>query len=268
MKINFISDVHLEFGELKGLPGGDVLILAGDILVAKDLYWNLSPGDQHAHQRNIRVSEYNRFADEEFRKYQHVIAIAGNHEYYNGIIQKCEETLAKFYSDHGARYLQAQFVDIEDIRFVGATLWTNFNNRDWHDMQAAKMGMNDFYCIKHLVDSGKNQVVRFIPEDAANIFDSHWAAIQALLGGDKRNVVITHHLPTRQSLAYSNALDPAFATELGYKMMDLNIHTWIHGHVHHNVDINVGGVRVRCNPRGYVGHALNENFNIDGTILG
>ena len=34
MKINYMSDLHLEFG-YQPLPGGDVLILAGDICEAR-----------------------------------------------------------------------------------------------------------------------------------------------------------------------------------------------------------------------------------------
>ena len=36
MRVNLISDLHLEFGDLE-LPGGDVLILGGDIVEAKNL---------------------------------------------------------------------------------------------------------------------------------------------------------------------------------------------------------------------------------------
>ena len=36
MKVNVISDLHLEFDDLE-LPGGDVLILSGDVCEAKNL---------------------------------------------------------------------------------------------------------------------------------------------------------------------------------------------------------------------------------------
>ena len=85
MKLNIVSDIHLEFGpiEIKNTQGADALILSGDICVANNL-------NQHDPTRIFGDNMSNRFHD--FfemccSEYNDVIYIAGNHEHYNGDFQ-------------------------------------------------------------------------------------------------------------------------------------------------------------------------------------
>ena len=82
MKVNVISDLHLEFDDLI-LPGGDVLILSGDICEAKNVKKDQYSEDvvqfKFEHKRSDR---YIRFFVEECAKYKHVIYVMGNHEHY------------------------------------------------------------------------------------------------------------------------------------------------------------------------------------------
>ena len=71
MKVNVISDLHLEFDDLI-LPGGDVLILSGDICEAKNVKKDQYSED--AVQFKIeqkRSDRYIRFFVEECAKYEH-----------------------------------------------------------------------------------------------------------------------------------------------------------------------------------------------------
>jgi hypothetical protein len=63
MKISIMSDLHLEFAPLSGLPGGDVLILAGDIWLVRDM----RPEKNDAGSRSRR-KRYVKFCREELSK--------------------------------------------------------------------------------------------------------------------------------------------------------------------------------------------------------
>jgi hypothetical protein len=88
MKISVMSDLHLEFAPLSDLPGGDVLILAGDIW----LYRDMRPERNDAGSRSRR-KRYVKFCREELSKYRHVLIITGNHESYGDLYEEMDEVL-------------------------------------------------------------------------------------------------------------------------------------------------------------------------------
>ena len=79
MKIAIASDVHLEFGPIvfENTGGADVLILSGDICVAKDLLEHDSPMPTEKSQR-LHEFFYNCC-----NKFPHVVYVVGNHEHYH-----------------------------------------------------------------------------------------------------------------------------------------------------------------------------------------
>ena len=85
MKINVISDLHIDFADLT-LPGGDVLILSGDVMEAKSFKRDMYNPDMVLleHERvDQRPDRYYRFLAEECSaKYREVIYVMGNHEHY------------------------------------------------------------------------------------------------------------------------------------------------------------------------------------------
>jgi metallophosphoesterase superfamily enzyme len=66
MRVNLISDLHLEFSTDFTLPGGEVLILAGDLCEAK----------------NLKHAKYQDWVFENLTKYRDVLYVLGNHESY------------------------------------------------------------------------------------------------------------------------------------------------------------------------------------------
>jgi hypothetical protein len=81
MKIDYCSDLHLEFGPVS-LPGGDVLILAGDICESRSLRKNFH--ETKLLDRTPGAFKYQDFFDFECAKYQQVFYVMGNHEHYHG----------------------------------------------------------------------------------------------------------------------------------------------------------------------------------------
>jgi len=106
MKIQIISDLHQEFG-LSDLSfdRADVIVLAGDInLGTKGIDWI-----------KTKISD------------KPVIYVLGNHEYYKGSYPKTLNKIKETSKNTNVHVLEDSFVDIENIRFHGATLWTDFS---------------------------------------------------------------------------------------------------------------------------------------------
>ena len=267
MKIDIISDCHLEFGDLK-LPGGDVLIMAGDMMVTDVFRTNRTDGIANKHRKI-----FNRFINKELPKYQHVLYVLGNHEHYSGCFQDTLELLRKaLASQPHVRLLDNETCTIDDVVFFGGTFWTDMSKRNPLSMLRIGQGITDFQIIRYRDSDGLRT---FRPEDAADEFDKSVAALsKAYLDHDqsKKFVVISHHAPTAMSSSqqYANSdLNSGFYSNLDEFIMDHpNIRLWIHGHMHSPSDYIVGDTRVVAHPRGYIGqepaaNRYNPKFTIE-----
>ena len=84
MKIHLISDIHLEFGDLPiKNDGADVLIMAGDICVIKDLK-DFKDACEIVGKRSQVASYVRQFFKHVCSEYPNVVYVMGNHEHYNG----------------------------------------------------------------------------------------------------------------------------------------------------------------------------------------
>lgn len=250
MNIQLISDCHLNWGPLV-LPGGDVLVMAGDIFEASDYRKGIRPA----------TSYYDQFT-KELDKYQKVLYVFGNHEHYGGDYSKTASTLGSHLPSH-VTFLENSWVEIEGTRFWGATLWTDMGRGSPLVIQAARGGMNDFNCIKY-----KRKVTHptghsywtseFSPQCTTEIHRESLLALQRSLQDPVPHFVITHHAPTHRSIdpRYSDSnLNYCYYSDLSNTILDNpHIQTWVHGHLHNSSDYYIGTTRVVCNPRGYYKH--------------
>lgn len=283
MKIAIASDIHLEFGDivLNNTEAAEVLILAGDICVARDL----EMADKNLYAENKRAQRYLAFFEDCAEKFPTVIYIMGNHEHYNGDFKYTHGILKRALAHlPNIHVLEKETLVLGDITFVGATLWTDMNGGDPVTLLQIKSMMNDFHGVKNsnymvtrkvpLYDDGeynidrkvighkfKEESAKFTPQDAA---DDHKHAVDyinhvVMNDETKQYVVIGHHAPCKKSIhprfAYDQVMNGAFATELGdFMAYRPQIKLWIHGHMHDPFDYTVGETRVVCNPRGYIRH--------------
>jgi Icc-related predicted phosphoesterase len=261
MKINLISDCHINFEDLV-LPGGDVLIMAGDIMEAGHL--RLA---DNAKKNTFIADRYRRFCNEELIKYRHVIYICGNHEHYHNSYEDTFVRLKRELPDN-VHFLEAESITIDDVHFFGGTFWTDMNKRDPLTMEVVKQGMADFNIIKH-GDSIKVETMygdsyytnKFTPAYVADVFRETVGKLKDFLdehAGDKV-VVISHHAPS--PLSINERYKDDFHMNFGYHsdltefIMDHpQIKYWFHGHMHDPVDYMIGSTRVVSNPRGYYGY--------------
>ena len=249
MRIRFLSDLHLEFQDWTPPDApADLVVLAGDI---------------HSGARGVEWAR-RRFP------LTPVLYVPGNHEFYGRDIQTTLSELRRAGRRFGVDVLHERGVVIGGVRFLGATLWTDFalHGADIASlrqaMSAARHGMSDFSVIRNGADG------LFRPEHARALHLEHVAWINERLEDDHRGptILVTHHLPHPRSIHSrfrGSALNPGFASDLSH-LMGPPVAAWIHGHTHESCDYLEAGTRVVCNPRGYGPFELNAAFDPIKTI--
>jgi hypothetical protein len=262
MKITECSDLHLELSDLT-LPGGDVLILAGDIFEAKNLkrdMYNPKMVLLEHERKDLRPDRFYRFIEEECsKKYREVILISGNHEHYGFRLQKTWSHINSQLPDN-VHLLENQTYTIDDVVFVGATLWTDMNKDDDLTLWHMKSMMNDYKQIT-MFNEVKNVYHRLTPEKTVEEFYKSRDYIKHVVENDpaKTYIVVTHHAPSKASIkpqyANNHLMNGAYSSDLSNFILDHpQIKVWHHGHTHSNFSYMVGNTWVSCNPRGYKGY--------------
>lgn len=247
MRLLVLSDLHLEFDRALAIPPAarpDVAVLAGDI-------WS----DESAV----------RWAGETFPC--PVVFVPGNHEYYERELRRSRRAMAACARGAKVHVLDDGEVILDGVRFLGATLWTDFallGDRE-AAMAAAHRGMTDFRLIR--IDDGVGDPPRaFTPADAASLHAASLRFLSASLARPHHGptVVVTHHLPSSRSVAprwTGYTLNAAFASDLDRFIEVYRPYLWVHGHTHDSFDYQIGETRVVCNPRGYLPREPNPSFD-------
>lgn len=261
MKIAVCSDVHLEFGPITlENPGGvEVLILSGDICVAKDLLAHDDPLD------TIKSKTLHEFFYNCCNVFPFVVYVVGNHEHYHGDYAYTVSHLKKHLKYlPNLQILDKEYWDLhEEVRFIGGTLWTDMNKEDELTLYSIKQRMNDFRVIKNsnrMTAFDKASV--FMPEDAVEDHKKMVKCIEQAYDSVPKTmkvVVVGHHAPSRSSThpRYINEtlMNGGYSSDLSNFILDRpNIKLWTHGHTHEDFDYMIGSTRIVCNPRGYINY--------------
>lgn len=253
MKIQYASDLHLEFRENTELLAahplpvvGDILVLAGDTHVFKGKAWERHP-----------------FFDWCADNFQETYLIPGNHEYYSGV-----ELSERF--DHweyavrpNVRYLNNRTVRTGNVELFFTTLWTIVPPEE---MASVQMGLTDCYRIKF---QGR-------PFNAGDYITLHrqcsdWLSEALDHAEATHKVVITHHQPTLRisdPRFKSSPINSAFAVDMDDYIKRRQPAYWIYGHTHYNGGngFQIGKTVLLSNQLGYVRHNENASFNPEAFI--
>ena len=248
LRLHVVSDLHVEFGNPIPDPveDADLIVLAGDL----------------APYRPAVVRELVRAWGE-----KRVLYVPGNHEFYGGDIDHVRAALARQCLEVGIDLLDRASRCIRGVRFIGATLWTDFNlygvECAFAFKDLAQHGMSDFHVIGH---RGR----AFTPEESTRRHAADLRFIDRELRhaqeAGETAVVITHHAPTGQSVHprfFGSNLNPAFASDLERMIATYQPALWIHGHMHNSVDLRLGETRVLANPGAY---SPEENTEYDPAL--
>ena len=250
MKIQYCSDLHLEFPEnwefIKANPlepKGDVLLLAGDITLFS------------------AMEQYDEFFDYVSDNFEMVYWIPGNHEYYHyDLVNKCGSLNEKIRNN--VFLVNNVTVKLEEVRFILTTLWSKISPPNQWNIQ---QHLSDFHVIRYKDEP-------FTPFHYNQLHEeSHNFLLHEL--SEKHTgttIVVTHHLPTL--LHYpekykGDALNEAFATELFDLVEQSDIDFWIYGHHHQNIpSFEIGGTQLLTNQLGYVKYGEHSSFQNDALI--
>jgi len=250
MKLHVLSDLHLSVSGLEPpQTDADVVILAGDVArPAEAIAWaSCCP--------------------------QPVLYVIGNHEFYGGDINGTTRELKRLSRGTNVRVLDCAETVIGGVRFLGATLWSDFmlfgagEQRDWAIMQACAF-VRDFSRIR----LNETADTLFSPADAATLFGRHvfWLEARLATPFPGSTVVITHHAPSPRSIHPRFAdlpLNACFVSDVEHLLDGQRVALWVHGHTHDSFDYVANGTRVVCNPRGYAKNGINENPAFDPELI-
>lgn len=240
MRINFFSDIHLEFGTIQNPEtDADIIIAAGDIGLHTDgAKWLKSLSKK-------------------------VIYVAGNHEFYAHEYHQTLHDIRQECAQSNVFFLEKEELIVAGVRFLGCTLWTDLYSEGQKKALTVADSLNDFNQIKF----------RDALLDQKDFSDIHLKTKQWLTKAlnkpfDGKTIVVTHHAPTEWSWNDSpSALKKiAYCNNLKELFHEHDITAWFHGHIHSIGDYRIAGARILSNPRGYVGRKLVKNFDVNKTI--
>jgi len=274
MKIRILSDIHLEFHQFTVPAQFDdkdtVLVLAGDIGLP---YYHGEPNQTF----------YNFFGrcGQQFKA---VIYVLGNHEYYHGMYGDTLDEVRQNFKDcgyHNVHILERQTAVIDNVAFIGATLWTDYEKASPTSMMLSGKALNDHRLIKiHKIDVDEETGIRTPYIDRFTVEEAYKDHVlsrkyifeqveQAHIDGNVP-VVVVHHGVSFESVHERFRGEPArqyngaFVSDLSQEILDTKPTLVIHGHVHNKFDYMIGNTRVIANPRGYPGE--NDEFDPNLTL--
>ncbi|WP_323141912.1 metallophosphoesterase [Massilia phyllosphaerae] len=275
MRIQLFSDLHLErYPDFQPqiAPDTDVVVLAGDI---------------GSYQSNSRLQDddfgLGRFSPRRpGAPRARVLYIPGNHEFdsldYGVAYARLRATCAAL----GIEWLDRETIVIGGVRFIGTTLWADFDalaSRETDLARQIKAREKAFRAANYYLS--KNTTLRDgVPmlaeaQRALSLDCQAWLGAALATPFEGTTVAVTHYAPsllsadpryglTPGTAGFCNALDSLFA----------HAQLWLHGHLHCFNDYTVEGklygqpwaCRVVANPLGYLSKGEQEGFRPELTI--
>lgn len=244
MKLQYASDLHLEFPENKEYlrmnplqQEGEILVLAGDIVPF------------------ARMNDHPDFFDYLSDNFEFTYWVPGNHEYYRSDINERSGFMNEKIRDN-VFLVNNTAVNKGKIKLIFSTLWTKISQGNRFEIEAL---YSDFQVIKNrdrVLDAHKYN----------HLHDQCVAFLEKELTGDKSDtmVVVTHHMPTFRNYPEEykgEILNEAFASELSDLIKETCPGYWIFGHHHRNKgDFSIGQTRLITNQLGYVMYHEQKGF--------
>ncbi len=251
MKIQYASDLHLEFPvnlqlfkQHKLRVAGDVLILAGDI---------------HHYDSDYIPSE---ILDWFSKNYSQTIVIPGNHEFYNGYpINDFKHSYRRQLRDN-ITLLHNQTLTIGSIDFLCSTLWSELKTNP----EYVKYRLNDFRKIQ----KANEDRITIQDYNELHLISRNYLIDELKKASTQKRVVISHHLPSPICVAsqyQGDRMTEAFMVNMDQVINEYQPEYWVYGHSHGNVGTKtIGNTKLITNQFGYVPLQEHFDFRIDAII--
>lgn len=250
MKIQYCSDLHLEFSENRSFlksnpltPAGEILILAGDVVPFAEM-------DKHA-----------AFFDYLSDNFETTYWIPGNHEYYRSDASERSGALNEKIRSN-VFLVNNQAVKRENTKLIFSTLWSHISPANEFRI---KKNMSDFHVISYQGEHFTTENFNLFHEESKSFL------ISALQDTENcETIVVTHHVPTLVNYPerYTESMiNEAFVVELSTLIEDSGIDYWMYGHTHVNTPaFEIGKTHMLTNQLGYVEYNEHQYFDIAKTI--
>jgi predicted phosphodiesterase len=278
MKIQLLSDLHLEAHPhwvAQPAPGADVLVLAGDI---------------GSYQSGSQLTD-NDFGLARFSPLNGwptpVLFVPGNHEYDGMDFDLAHARLHETCLRLGMTWLERTSVVLGGVRFVGTTLWTDFDalgpandaiglparGQAAANPLALLLKARDkafraanYYLRKTLtVRNGEPWLAQGLRDQA--LMCQTWLREELAQPFAGPTVAVTHFAPSLHSADPRYGRTPGtagFCNALDDLLPFADV--WLHGHLHAPSDYRHNGCRVVANPLGYARKNEQAAFNSDFLI--
>lgn len=246
MRIQYASDLHLEFGvnsvflrKNPLIPKGEILILAGDIGYFDDDDFIRHP-----------------FWDWASDNFERVIVIPGNHELYKSFDINALHDGWQLKIRDNVEYVYNKVIALDDkTDLIASTLWSRIHPGDAFYTEKA---VSDFYRIRN----GKYRL------SWERFNDEHFLCLrfveQSIANSKAQNIIVaSHHVPSFELMSEEfagSSINGAFTVELGNMIANSRINYWIYGHSHRNINKVIGSTKCVSNQLGYVSHGENSSF--------
>lgn len=266
MRLQLLSDLHLETQphfRATPAPDADLLILAGDI-------------GSYQSGSGLLDDDFGlgRFSPRRGAGWKRVLYVPGNHEYDGLDFGETHARLQALCGLLGIEWLERRTTVIDGVRFVGTTLWADFDAlvpagadltqalRQRHKAYRAA----NFYLSKNTaLQEGRPMLAEQLR--ALGLDCQRWLREALATPFDGATVVVTHFAPSLRSVDPRYGLSPGtagFCNVLDDLLPRADL--WLHGHLHCPHDYRAEGCRVVANPLGYEGKGEQAGFRPTWTI--
>ena len=251
IKIQLLSDLHLGYRH-KFLPSisaeADVLVFAGDMSSTKKRLVDYFEGIRKDYDAPI-------------------VMVLGNHDYYTHMLGSAAGKFKRWVQDiDDVHILEKDTVTIDGVKFVGTTLWTDFDKR--RDEVAVSLTFPDYTEIKKVDAEYKITTI-----DTIDILEAHDLAkewLKKVVKPEEKTVIVTHHVPTEScipSIYGGSTLNGGFYVDMSTFILNNEPNLWLCGHTHYHLKADIGPCRIRCNPYGYPFESNNTGHYIEEYII-
>lgn len=244
MKIQYCSDLHLEFAlnnqyilENPMPVSGDILILAGDIVPL--------------HEEFLK----NDFFDIISPLYKMIFWVPGNHEFYH---KDMMELPAAMYLKVRENIYIVNNINLvyNKVHFIFSVLWSKISPQN---ARIVEQNVSDFDCI--LINDKKLRASDYntLHTESLNFIKN---CVYHHPGLPK--IVVTHHLPSVEcnlSINNNSVINEAFCVDLTDFIKECDVNFWLYGHSHFNQKpLYIRNTLLLTNQLGYVHLNEQESF--------
>lgn len=264
MRIQLLSDLHLEAHPHftpEPAPRADLLVLAGDI--GSYQCGSLLASENFGLERFSPLPQWAGWPTP-------VVFVPGNHEYDMQDFDAAHDRLRRTCDRLGLHWLERETLVAGGVRFVGTTLWTDFEALADHErctdpaqrlrMRQKAFRAADFYLSKTgTTRAGAPWLAAAVREQA--LVCHAWLEEALARPFEGKTVAVTHFAPSLRSADPRYGLVPGtagFCNALDHLLPRASL--WLHGHLHAPSNYTVQGVhddgrpwqcQVVANPLGY-----------------